>query len=50
MSSLTADVYKRQVVKSAIGQRLGTKLAKDLEEAEKKLKSLQSVAKELRCV
>lgn len=50
------DVYKYiifsrleedKVVKSAIGQRLGTKLAKDLEEAEKKLKSLQNVEKEL---
>jgi hypothetical protein len=41
------DYLEDKVVKSAIGQRLGTKLAKDLEEAEKKLKSLQSVEKEL---
>lgn len=37
------DYLEDKVVKSAIGQRLGTKLAKDLEEAEKKLKSLQNV-------
>ena len=41
------DYLEDKVVKSAIGQRLGTKLAKDLEEAEKKLKSLQNVEKEL---
>lgn len=41
------DYLEDKVVKSAIGQRLGTKLAKDLEEAENKLKSLQSVEKEL---
>lgn len=41
------DYLEDKVVKSAIGQRLGTKLAKDLEEAEKKIKSLQSVEKEL---
>lgn len=41
------DYLEDKVVKSAIGQRLGTKLAKNLEEAEKKLKSLQSADKEL---
>ena len=41
------DYLEDKVVKSAIGQRLGTKLAKDLEDAEKRLKSLQSAEKEL---
>ena len=44
------DYLEDKVVKSAIGQRLGTKLAKDLEDAEKKLKSLQNVEKELQAV
>lgn len=41
------DYLEDKVVKSAIGQRLGTKLAKDLEDAEKRLKSLQSAEKEV---
>lgn len=41
------DYLEDKVVKSVIGQRLGTKLAKDLEDAEKRLKSLQSAEKEL---
>lgn len=45
--SYTKDYLEDKVVKSAIGQRLGTKLAKDLEDAEKRLKSLQSAEKEL---
>lgn len=40
------DYLEDKVVKSAIGQRLGTKLAKDLEDAEKRIKSLQSAEKE----